>query len=53
MGRLILLFRIPVAWDGLALVRCGGESFICEPLPGECGGAFFTGNGTLSRKLIE
>ena len=28
---MILLFRIPVAWDGLALVRRGGESFICEP----------------------
>ena len=40
---MILLFRIPVAWDGLALVRRGGESFICEPLPGAGGGAFFTG----------
>ena len=41
------------AWDELALVRRGGESFICEPHVGGGRRGVLHGNGTLSRKLIE
>ena len=45
MERLILLFRIPVAWDGLALVRRGDEQFVNKPHPGG-------GNPVLSSKGV-